>query len=41
LDFLTSIGIEKERVKYHTLPDQEGNSFLQTANQLLEEINNL
>jgi coenzyme F420-reducing hydrogenase delta subunit len=41
IDFLASIGIEKERVKYHTLPDQEGNSFLQTANQLLEEINNL
>ena len=41
MDFLASIGIEKERVKYHTLPGQDGNGFLQTANQLIEEIKKL
>ena len=38
MDFLTSIGIEKERVKYHMLPNQDGDSFLQTANQLIRVI---
>ena len=41
MDFLASIGIEKERIKHHTLPDQDGNSFLRTANQLIEEIKKL
>ncbi len=41
MDFLASIGIEKERIKYHTLPDRDGDSFLQTADQLIEEINKL
>ena len=41
IDFLTSIGIEKERTKYHMLPGQDGDSFLQTANQLIEEIKKL
>jgi len=41
MDFLTSIGIEKGRIKYHILPGQNGDSFLQTANQLIEEIKKL
>jgi len=41
MDFLASIGIEKERIKYHMLPDQDGDGFLQTANQLIEEIRKL
>jgi coenzyme F420-reducing hydrogenase delta subunit len=41
MDFLASIGIEKERIKYHMLPDQDGDSFLQTANQLIEDIRKL
>ena len=41
MDFLASIGIEKERIKYHMLPDQDGDSFLKTANQLIEEIKKL
>ena len=41
IDFLTSIGIEKERVKHHMHPDQNGDSFLQTVDQLTEEIKNL
>jgi len=38
MEFLASIGIEKERVKYHMLPNQDGDSFLQTANQLIRVI---
>jgi coenzyme F420-reducing hydrogenase delta subunit/NAD-dependent dihydropyrimidine dehydrogenase PreA subunit len=41
MDFLASICIEKERIKYHMLPDQDGDGFLQTANQLIEEIKKL
>ncbi|GAX60650.1 NADPH-dependent glutamate synthase beta chain and related oxidoreductase [Candidatus Scalindua japonica] len=41
MDFLVSIGIEKERIKHHALPDQDGNGFLQTANQLIDEIKHL
>jgi coenzyme F420-reducing hydrogenase delta subunit len=41
IDFLTSIGIEKERIKYHMLPNQDGDGLLQTANQLIEEIKKL
>ena len=41
IDFLASIGIEKERIMYHMLPDQDGDGFLQTANQLIEEIKKL
>ena len=41
IDFLASIGIEKERIKYHMLPGQDGDGFLQTANQLIEEIKKL
>ena len=41
MDFLTSVGIEKERIKYHMLPDHDGDGLLQTANQLIEEIRKL
>lgn len=41
INFLASIGIEKERIKYHMLPGQDGDSFLHTANQLIEEIKKL
>jgi len=41
INFLASIGIEKKRIKYHMLPGQDGDSFLQTANQLIEEIKKL
>jgi len=41
MDFLASIGIEKERIKYHMLHGQDGDSFLHTANQLTEEIKKL
>ncbi len=41
MDFLSSIGIEKERVKYHTFSAQAGDGFLETANQLIEEIQGL
>ena len=41
MDFLVSIGIEKERIKYHMLPGQNGDGFLQAANQLIEEIRKL
>ena len=41
INFLASIGIEKERIKYHMLPGQDGDGFLQTANQLIEEIKKL
>ncbi|MCP4270217.1 MAG: hydrogenase iron-sulfur subunit, partial [Candidatus Brocadiaceae bacterium] len=40
-DFLTSVGIEKERIKYHKFPDQDGDGLLQTANHLIEEIKKL
>lgn len=41
MTFLASIGIEKQRIKYHMLPDQDGDSFLKTANQLIEDIRKL
>ncbi len=41
IDFLTSIGIEKERIKHHMHSDRNGNSFSQTADQLIEEIKKL
>jgi coenzyme F420-reducing hydrogenase delta subunit len=41
MDFLDSIGIEEERIKYLMLPDQDGVGLLQAANQLIEEIRKL
>jgi NADPH-dependent glutamate synthase beta subunit-like oxidoreductase/coenzyme F420-reducing hydrogenase delta subunit len=41
MDFLDSIGIEKERIKCHMLSTHDEEGFLQTANQLIEEIRNL
>jgi coenzyme F420-reducing hydrogenase delta subunit len=41
MDFLSSIGMEKERIKCHTLSTHNEDGFLQTANQLIEEIRNL
>jgi formate dehydrogenase (NADP+) beta subunit len=41
IDFLSSIGIEKERIKCHMLSTHNEDGFLQTANQLIEEIRNL
>ena len=41
IDFLSSIGIEKERIKCHVLSTKDGDGLLQTANQLIEEIRNL
>ncbi len=38
MDFLSSIGIEKERIKYHTYSAQDGDGFLETANRLIEDI---
>ena len=41
MDFLSSIGIEKERIKHHVLSAHNEEGFLQTANQMIEEIRNL
>jgi coenzyme F420-reducing hydrogenase delta subunit/Pyruvate/2-oxoacid:ferredoxin oxidoreductase delta subunit len=41
MDFLISIGIEKERIKCHMLSTHDEKGFLQTANQLIEDIRNL
>jgi coenzyme F420-reducing hydrogenase delta subunit len=41
MDFLSSIGIEKERIKCHMLSTNNEDGFLQTANQLIEEIRKL
>ncbi|MBS1258275.1 MAG: Ferredoxin--NADP reductase [Candidatus Scalindua arabica] len=41
MDFLASIGIEKERIKCHIHSTNNEEGFLQTANQLIEEIRKL
>ncbi len=41
IDFLSSVGIEKERIKYHTFSSQDRNGFLETVNQLIDNIKEL
>ncbi|MFQ5965896.1 MAG: FAD-dependent oxidoreductase [Candidatus Scalinduaceae bacterium] len=40
-DFLSSIGIEKERVKYHKPSSHNEEEFLQIANEMVEDIRKL
>ncbi|MFQ5714024.1 MAG: FAD-dependent oxidoreductase [Candidatus Scalinduaceae bacterium] len=40
-DFLSSIGIEKERIRHHKLSTHNKNKFLQTANQMVKDVQKL
>ena len=40
-DLLSSIGIEKERIRHHKLSSHNKNEFLQTANQMVKDVRKL
>jgi coenzyme F420-reducing hydrogenase delta subunit len=40
-DLLSSIGIEKERIRHHKLSSNNKNEFLQTANQMVKDVRKL
>ncbi|ODS32224.1 MAG: NAD(P) oxidoreductase, FAD-containing subunit [Candidatus Scalindua rubra] len=41
IEFLFSIGVEKERIRYHNFSSENGEKYLEIANQMIEDIRNL